>query len=99
MFGIREKKKLPGKRIINYRSYYLLRNFKSRKFRDKTTLGLGANSQFKKVQGSVLYFSDAFRVQEWIKERGTPSAIFYGFGVGNKLLSTLTELLQDLPLC
>ena len=40
----------------------------------KTTLGLGAYPQFRNLQGSVLYFSDAFREQEWITERGTEPA-------------------------
>ena len=41
----------------------------------KTTLALGACSEFQNLKGSVLYLSDAFREQEWITERGASSAL------------------------
>ena len=44
----------------------------------KTTLALGAYSQFQNLKGSVLHFSNALRENEWITERGTSSAIFFG---------------------
>ena len=41
----------------------------------KTTLVLGACSEFQNKKGSVLHLSDAFREQELITERGTSSAL------------------------
>ena len=40
----------------------------------KTTLAHGAYSQFQNLLVSVLHFSEVFREQEWITERGTSSA-------------------------